>query len=261
VPTALDPEGARAAVAAVAAACSGHVGLAARHLGTGQQLSWNPDATIGTASTVKVAIYAEVLRQTRLGAVDLDAPITTRAADLTGGSGVLCVLRPGLECTIADLCTLMIVLSDNTATNMLIDLLGGVDAVNRGIARRGHLPAVPARTLTRCAVPLTGSTTMRTCCAACMTTSSASTGATRAEATTHHDHFDSARAGRMNLSTALAKPSSVLEEVTRRAARCTSGLALPIAMLSPECANISTSLGMSPMVAMARGGMEYLADR
>ena len=70
-----------------------------------------------------------------------------------------------------------------------------------------------------------------------------------------------AAAGRMNLSTALAKPSSVLEVVTRRAVRCTSRLALPIAMLSPEWANISTSLGMSPIVAMACGGIAYAADR
>jgi beta-lactamase class A len=138
VPAALHPDGARAAVATVAAACSGHVGLAARHLGTGEELFWNPDATIDTASTVKVAIYAEALRQARLGAVDLDAPVATRAADLAGGSGVLCLLRPGLTCTVADLCTLMIVISDNTATNMVIDLLGGVDAVNRGIASLGY---------------------------------------------------------------------------------------------------------------------------
>jgi hypothetical protein len=55
-PAALDPDSARAAVAGVAAACSGHVGLAARHLDTSEELSWNPDATIDTASTVKVAI-------------------------------------------------------------------------------------------------------------------------------------------------------------------------------------------------------------
>jgi hypothetical protein len=50
----------------------------------------------------------------------------------------------------------------------------------------------------------------------------------------------------MNLSTAVAKPSSVLEVVTRRAARCTSGLALPIAMLSPEWANISAPSAPRP---------------
>jgi hypothetical protein len=48
---------------------------------------------------------------------------------------------------------------------------------------------------------------------------------------------------RMNRSTALAKPSSSLDVVTRRAAFWTSWLALPMAMLSPEWANMSTSLG------------------
>jgi beta-lactamase class A len=126
------------AVAAVAATCGGHVGLAARHLGTGEELAWNPDATVQTASTVKVAVYAEVMRQARLGLVDLEMPVLTKAGDLAGGSGVLGILRPGLSCAIADLCTLMIVVSDNTATNMLIDLLGGVAAVNRGVASLGY---------------------------------------------------------------------------------------------------------------------------
>jgi beta-lactamase class A len=135
---ALAPGEAKDAVAAVAEGCSGHVGLAARHLETGEELTWNPEAPIQTASTVKVAIYAEVMRQSRLGLVDLDAAASTRAADLTGGSGVLALLRPGAACTAADLCTLMIVASDNTATNMLIDLLGGVASVNHGVAALGY---------------------------------------------------------------------------------------------------------------------------
>ena len=52
-------------------------------------------------------------------------------------------------------------------------------------------------------------------------------------------------------STASAKPSSWLLVVIRRAARCTSRLAFPIAMLNPACANIRTSFGMSPIVAIA----------
>jgi beta-lactamase class A len=136
-PGGLDPGQAQDAVAEVAAACSGHVGLSARHLGTEEELTWQPEETIQTASTVKVAIYAEAMRQARRGQVNLAAPVTTHRDDLTGGSGVLGVLRPGLTCTVADLCTLMIVVSDNTATNMLIDLLGGVDTVNRGVASLG----------------------------------------------------------------------------------------------------------------------------
>ena len=60
---------------------------------------------------------------------------------------------------------------------------------------------------------------------------------------------------RMNRSTALAKPSSSLDVVTRRAAFWTSWLALPMAMLSPEWANMSTSLGWSPIVAISCGGI------
>jgi len=136
--TGLSRDEAAAAVAAVAASCSGHLGVAARHLETGEELSWNADGQIETASAVKVAIHAEVMRQARLGRIDPGAAVQTTAADLAGGSGVLAVLRPGLRCTIADLCTLMIVVSDNTATNMLIGLLGGVDAVNEGIAALGY---------------------------------------------------------------------------------------------------------------------------
>src|SRR5262245_34651836 len=61
--------------------------------------------------------------------------------------------------------------------------------------------------------------------------------------------------GRTYRSTALAKPSSWLDVVAWRAARWTSGLALPMAMLSPEWANMSTSLGWSPIVAISSAGI------
>ena len=64
----------------------------------------------------------------------------------------------------------------------------------------------------------------------------------------------------MNRSTALANPSSSFEAVIRRAARCTCMSALPMAMLNPEWANIKMSLGMSPIVAMCSGGIEYLVE-
>jgi beta-lactamase class A len=139
--TSIDHDAASRAVADLAqraAASGGHLGLLARHLDSGEQLAWNPDGVFGTASAVKVAIYAEVMRQRRLGRIDVDSAIVTREADLAGGSGVLSILRPGLRCTVADLCTLMIVISDNTATNMLIDMLGGASAVNEGLDELGY---------------------------------------------------------------------------------------------------------------------------
>jgi beta-lactamase class A len=134
----LDHDSAQAAVETVAAAASGQVGLLARHLESGEELSWHPGVRFGTASTIKLAIYAEVMRQRAIGQIDLGAEVATSITDLTGGSGVLGVLRPGLRCTVADLCTLMMVVSDNTATNMLIDRLGGVAAVNEGVALLGY---------------------------------------------------------------------------------------------------------------------------
>lgn len=132
-----DNEWALAAVAAVAAGASGQVGLVARHLESGQSLAWNPDRPVKTASTVKVAIHAALMRRVRRGLADLAAEVVVTASDQTGGSGILCVLRPGLRCTVADLCTLMIVVSDNTATNMVIDICGGVDAVNAELTELG----------------------------------------------------------------------------------------------------------------------------
>lgn len=115
----LTQEAAEAAVAAVAGCASGAVGLAARHLETGESLVWRAGEPFGTASMIKVAIYAAVLRRVRLGQFGLSDEVTVRAGDMAGGSGVLAELRPGLRCTISDLCTLMIVVSDNTATNDL----------------------------------------------------------------------------------------------------------------------------------------------
>jgi beta-lactamase class A len=126
-----------AAIAAVAARSTGMVGLAARHLESDQTLGWRSGEQFRTASVIKAAIHAAVLRRVRLGAFGLDDVVELAESDLTGGSGVLAVLRPGLRCAVSDLCTLMIVVSDNTATNMLIDLCGGVAVINDDLAALG----------------------------------------------------------------------------------------------------------------------------
>lgn len=81
------------------------------------------------ASTVKIPLMIEIYRQIDRGERALDDPHTLRAADKTPGSGVLLHLHDGLPLTLNDLIYLMISISDNTATNILIDL-AGMDRVN-----------------------------------------------------------------------------------------------------------------------------------
>jgi beta-lactamase class A len=158
---ALSPEEAAAAVAVVAGRASGRVGLAASHLETGETLSWNAGDRFSTASTIKVAIHASVLRQVRLGAFGLDDEIEVANGDHAGGSGVLALLRPRLRCTIADLCTLMITVSDNTATNMLIRLCGGTKSVNADFAALGFPGFQLNRPISMLPPPLPGSAAPR----------------------------------------------------------------------------------------------------
>ncbi|NLG08430.1 MAG: serine hydrolase [Deinococcales bacterium] len=88
------------------------------------------------ASTIKVYVLLALLERVAAGELALEEELTVRADDLVSGSGVLKALTPGRRYPLLDLATLMIVVSDNTATNVLIERLG-VDAINASIARRG----------------------------------------------------------------------------------------------------------------------------
>jgi beta-lactamase class A len=103
---------------------SGVLGLYAKELTTGEEVSWRADAIMPTASVIKVGIMAELYRQAAEGLVDLDARITLVESDWTGGTGVLKELMPGLQPTVTDLCRLMIIQSDNVATHVLVRMLG-----------------------------------------------------------------------------------------------------------------------------------------
>jgi beta-lactamase class A len=126
----------------VIAGFSGKIGLYARHLGTGEEISRDADTLYPTASVIKIAVLAEILRQVTEEGLDLDRRIELREGDIVGGSGVLKEFSPGLQPTIRDVATMMITVSDNTATNMLIDLAGGVAAINRLVHDRLDLPGV-----------------------------------------------------------------------------------------------------------------------
>lgn len=102
----------------------GVMGLAALELTTGTLYEVNGHLRFPTASTIKTAIMIEAWHQAREGRLARDTRITLRETDKVGGSGVLNGLADGTVLTAADLEHLMIVVSDNTATNLLVERLG-----------------------------------------------------------------------------------------------------------------------------------------
>jgi hypothetical protein len=89
-----------------------------------------------TASCIKLFILLVLMRRIAAGDLTLEQRIPVLAGQQVGGSGVLKDLSAGIELPLRDVATLMIVLSDNTATNMLVDLLG-LAAVNQTIRDLG----------------------------------------------------------------------------------------------------------------------------
>jgi beta-lactamase class A len=119
----------------------GTLGAAARNLQTGEEITWQAERTMPTASTFKFPLLVEVFTQAAAGSLDLDERVPLLPEDQVGGSGVLRDLQPGLQPTLRDLAMLMIVVSDNSATNMLLDRVGGPAAVSAAMAALG-LPSI-----------------------------------------------------------------------------------------------------------------------
>ncbi len=99
----------------------GTLGVAARNLATGTAVDLNAEEVFPSASVIKVAILVELFARAEEGRLRLAERVALREEDKVEGSGVLKELRPGLEFTLEELARLMIVVSDNTASNMLID--------------------------------------------------------------------------------------------------------------------------------------------
>ncbi|MCL5064724.1 MAG: class A beta-lactamase-related serine hydrolase [Firmicutes bacterium] len=114
----------------------GRYGIYAKELESGAILAYHPHDIFPSASTIKVPIMAEVYRRVEEEHACLDDLVVMHREDQVGGSGVLQDLTSGSKFCIRDLTTLMITVSDNTATNLLIDYLG-LDAINQMIVRLG----------------------------------------------------------------------------------------------------------------------------
>ena len=107
----------------------GKVSIFARNLDTGATYSYNGDERVRTASTIKITIMIEAWARVAEGKAKwTDELVLTKAARYSG-SGILPELSDGLRLSLQDCVRLMMLLSDNTATNMVLDYLG-TDSVN-----------------------------------------------------------------------------------------------------------------------------------
>lgn len=112
--------------AKIRAATAGYAGRVAFYAAdsSGRSVGLNADTPVPTASVIKLTILFEALKEVQAGKLRLRDPLTMTAQDPVPGSGVLRLFDTPMKLTVKDALTLMIALSDNTATNLMIDRLG-----------------------------------------------------------------------------------------------------------------------------------------
>ena len=105
-------------------------GIYVKSLETGEEIAVDADRQMETMSTIKIPLMVEVLEQVKAGKLTLTGKYTFAGADSQPGTGTIQRLDAGAVMTIKDLITMMIIVSDNTATEVLFRMVGGPEAVN-----------------------------------------------------------------------------------------------------------------------------------
>jgi beta-lactamase class A len=113
----------------IVASFKGKVSLFAKNLDTGETYALNPDERVRTASTIKIAVMIEAFARVNEGKAKWTDEVVLTKEKKVSGSGILTELSDGLKLTLRDAVNLMMILSDNTATNLVLDVLT-TDAVN-----------------------------------------------------------------------------------------------------------------------------------
>ena len=127
----------RAAVAEVVEGSKADMGVAIKHLETGQEAAVNGDLPFPMASTVKVPILVEFFNQVDSGKIRLDEMVSLAPYDLHLGSGQLKdYVVPGVSLSMENLARLMMRISDNTATDIVLERVG-IDHVNDRLSALG----------------------------------------------------------------------------------------------------------------------------
>jgi beta-lactamase class A len=114
-----------------AKSAGGTVGVSASHIESGRRIALNSNERFPMASTYKVPIAVQLLTRVDQGEITLDQMIELQPSDLHPGSGTLTPLlnKPGVVLSVRNLLELMLRVSDNSATDLLLRLAGGPEAV------------------------------------------------------------------------------------------------------------------------------------
>lgn len=112
-------------------------GIYIKSLETDEEIAIDADRQMETMSTIKIPLMIEVLEQVKAGRFSLQDKYTLAKADIQPGTGTLQRLDPGALMTVKDLVTMMIIVSDNTATEVLYRMVGGTEPVNRRMESLG----------------------------------------------------------------------------------------------------------------------------
>jgi beta-lactamase class A len=104
---------------------------------TGNFLDINGDKVYPTASIIKLPILIALFQDVDAGKIDLNETLTMTSDVIVGGSGDMQTMRSGSKFSLLETATKMIVISDNTATNMIIKRMGGIQYLNERFRRWG----------------------------------------------------------------------------------------------------------------------------
>jgi beta-lactamase class A len=122
--------------AARSSAILGHTALYAINLKTDTAVGIDADLPVQTASVIKLAILYHAMAEIRDGKARWDEPITLHPHEAVNGSGILTFFDAPLTLTLKDVLTMMVIVSDNTATNLAIDRFG-IDPINARVQALG----------------------------------------------------------------------------------------------------------------------------
>ena len=141
--SAVDLAALRGAIARPIEESEAEIGVALRHVESGMEVLIDADARYPMASVFKISILVEALARVGEGRQALDTRVGLRAEDRVPPLGVLVTLEPGLRPTLKDLLMLMIVQSDNMATDAVLGLIG-LESVERRMRALG-LPTISVK--------------------------------------------------------------------------------------------------------------------